>query len=237
MEQQSTSTLSESELAAFEEFRSEFDPEKQYTDRSLVRFFFLAKGNTKDATEYARKFYTIWNEEKEKADDKTVLEEIKTKKMTFGGFDSEGRRIVHFHYHMHDPKQFPLASTMKLFFMLMDIALDSRETAENGMVFICWMRNSGWSNFDLASEKYFTESITALSPMSLNMMNQMIMVDSPWYVWAAMKLCAPFITKEIKEKLFMLSEAELRAKFPKEALTENDLFLTSVTAPEYVPWE
>ena len=221
----------------YTKYRAQIDPEGKHDDRILRRFFFLADRNPKLAVECANKFYSTWYGIDEAADLNKVLEEVATNKMFFGGLDKKGRRIVHFHYHMHDPTRFPVENTMKLFFLLMDVALDAKVTAEQGMVFICWMRNSGWSNFDLASEKLFTAVIDSMAPMSLKMMNKMIMVDSPWYVWVAMKLMAPFISPEVREKLAMVSEVELRSKFSKEALEKNDIFQTTVNAPDYIPWK
>ena len=228
---------SENEDKNFEKFREMYDPDGVHSENALRKLFYLSDCNPELATECSKKFFTLWDKTYSNVDSKKVLEEVATKKFVFGGLDEEGRRIVHFYYKMHDPKQFALDNTMTMFMEVMDVALDNKDTATKGMIFICWMRDSGWSNFDLASERYFTETITSLQPMSLKMMNQMIMVDSPWYVWAAMKLMSPFLTPEIRSKLFMFSEQELRSKFSPDALKPNNLFLDAVSSDDYTPWK
>ena len=229
--------MANSEDTNFGLYKSTFDPEGKYSEESLRKLFYLADGKVELAVDCSKRFYALWEKIHQNTEPKRVIEEVATKKFVFGGLDEHGRRIVHFYYKMHDPKQFPLDNTMTMFMEVMDVALSNKETATNGMVFICWMKDSGWSNFDLASERYFTETITSLEPMSLKMMNQMIMVDSPWYVWAAMKLMSPFLTQDLKAKLFMYSEQELREKFSKEALEPNDIFLETISAENYVPWK
>jgi hypothetical protein len=192
--------LTPEEHNKFGKFKELVDPENKRTSRVLLRFLNLSKFDIDRAAAAFRQFDKMWSEIKEAPDDLTK-QELATRKVLFGGLDSRGRRIVQFHYKLHDPSKFPPSSTLKLFLLMMDVALDCETTQKAGMVYICWMEGSGWSNFDLASEKVYADCVYSFAPLSYEMMGKMILVDSPWYVWAVMKIMSPFITPELRSRL------------------------------------
>jgi hypothetical protein len=228
--------LTSEERTKFAEFKTLVDPDNARTNRVLIRFLVLCKYDIKQAAEVLRKFDDTWNSVNKEASDAKALDEIATRKMVFGGLDPQGRQIVHFHYHLHDPSQFPAVNSLKMFMLLIDVALDSEVTLKQGMIFLCWMKGSGWSNFDLASEKIFMEAIYSFAPMSYHMLAKMVLIDSPWYVWAVMKMMQPFITSELRAKLQFASKDEVTREYGEEALKEMDSFYESVSAGSNAKW-
>lgn len=220
--------LSSKEKDAFDELRRKFQEKMERTpsDNTLLRFLLLSEFNVDVALKVLPTFYKEW-EKFNKASDEQMLREIKTGKWRLGGKDNQGRQIVHFHYHLHHPKQFPIEVTVKTILVVMDMLLEELQVCKDGIVWICWMENSGWSNFDLASEKYFTELFLSFDPIAWGMMSRMVLVNSPWYVWMAMKLMKPFLTKELLERVVFMSTPELVREYSREVLDQDEESLES----------
>ena len=225
--------LAEEHLLLVEEIRKQINTD--HSQRVLERILRLAKFQLAPAVKVCKELDRIWKELEVITDEK-ILEEVDTHKLVFGGKDNQGRRIIHFYYKLHDPKQFSIENTLKFFLLMMDIALDEVDVQDHGIAMICWMAGSGWNNFDFASEKAFTDLFNSFDPLSLNMMSKMYLVDSPWYVWVAMKLMRPFITEETYKKIETISSQQLHAMFSADQLQENSIFkdtLRSSTSPKW----
>jgi len=219
----------------YEDFVKQLTKEEQIPQDVLVRIFILSDKKLETAVRCGETFLRLWYKANQEGDLTKVIEEVQSNMVTIGNKDHKGRLIIHFHYHKHDPKLFAIETSVKMFFLLADIMLRDRVALEEGVICVCWMKNSGWRNFDLGYEKIFTELIISLSPMSYKLMHKVILVDSPWYVWIAMKLMSPFLTKEISDTLLMCSEQELRAQHG-DYLQETSLFLDTLQSPDYHPW-
>ena len=229
------SELTEEQKRIYNEFRTRADPNNIHSQKVLERILRLSKFDLERAIKVSSEFDKVWKD-LEGVPEEQVLQELGENKLIFGGKDNLGRRIIHFHYKLHFPKQFTIQCTLKLMLLMMDVALDDVEVQNNGIVVICWMEGSGWNNFDLASERAFTEIIHSFEPLSSNMLSKMILVDSPWYVWVAMKLMKPFLTDELSKKIETVSSKDLRTMFSADQLKENNILRDSLVSNKSPKW-
>lgn len=221
-------SLTEEQRQLFHEFKEQCRKEESLvSDKSLIRYLTLCKFDIKDAMKVKQ---TLEGYKKEFADisDELIIKEIKTNKILFGGRDKDGRKIIHFNYKLHIPSDQPINCTMKYFLYMMDLALDDATSVKSGFTFICWMEGSGWQNFDFQAEIKMNHIFNSFSPMTLNMLGKIYLVDSPWYVRFAMAMMRPFVAKEVMDKLVLCTNEDLVNHIPAESLATNDEFLESV---------
>mmetsp|Transcript_14461 Transcript_14461/g.56857 ORF Transcript_14461/g.56857 Transcript_14461/m.56857 type:complete len:312 (+) Transcript_14461:39-974(+) len=218
------SVLTEEEYAKYKEFVARADPEGKQSVRHLARGFIMCKCDVENALAVGQEFDRLWSHYEPLASREDLLKEVRTGKMRFGGHDKKGRRIVHFHYALHDPKAQSLDCTCKFFFTFVDVLADDIKALRNGALFVCWMENSGWSNFDLPSEIRFIELYKTFVAQDVNILEFCIMVNSPWYVKLAEKLVFPFLSEKLAKMYCFMTLQELHGYHPQAELEENDYF-------------
>ena len=227
-------TLKEEERAAYEEFKQKVGD--GISDFVCLRYIALTKFKVPEAIKVKETMEKYLDELRD-VPEEDVIREIKTNKMVFGGRDDQGRRIIQFHYKLHDPKAQAFTCTLKYYLYLMDIALSDWESIKSGMTVICWMEGSGWSNFDFSGQIKMNEMFLSFMPMSLNMLGRSVLVDSPWYVKIAMTMMKPFMAAETLEKVMMCKAEDLPNFYNEEALATNTIFLDSVEQNLLTRWK
>lgn len=179
--QQMTTT----EQTAFDNFTEQvkkLQPTSTPEVKSLLRAFAIAKRDPEEALKVWKAFQEVWNEANAAGTMEEVLEELETGKWALGGFDSEGRRIIHFFAQYHNPKQFSMYLSFKTNMIISDLLLDNAATQEKGAIFVVYLEGTGWANFDMEAQKYFSSKTTLMGQAAADMIYRCVLVDAPWYV-------------------------------------------------------
>jgi hypothetical protein len=233
--------LTEEQLELYEEFKRKADvPNGKHTELVLLRYLGVCKFEVEVALKVKSKFkfeeyFTKFSEE---VDETELTNAIKSKKLKFGGKDSEGRRIVHFYFRHQDPKAQSIECSLMLHMVLMDIMLDDWDVITKGCTTVCWMDGTGWSNFDFTLQQRYMELFKEFLPFSTNMMGTCYLVNSPWYVRLAINLMKPLIPKEeAMEKYIVCSSEQLGDYFScSSALIPTDEFELRYLSKQYSNW-
>jgi len=188
------------------------------SDIVLIRYLIFTRFDIEEAIKLVPVMDEIIDELNSKATDEDVVSEMKTNKWVVGGRDKLGRRILIYDFHLHIPTDFSIYCSMKSIFYALDAGMMDLPTIRSGIVVLCLMGESGWANFDLNAEKVYAEYYSKLGPSAKNILGNSILVDSPWYVWLAMKIVSPFVPAEVFEKLRMLTMPEIESEFGLDQL-------------------
>ena len=202
----------------FEKFTEEIQqiaPDQTHSPKQLLRVFTVAKGDIGSSIKIWKAFHEIWKEANAGGSMEEVFAELDTGKWALGGFDKEGRRIIHFIAKYHDPSQFSMYVSFKTQMIISDLLLDNAESQAKGALFVVWLEGTGWANFNLEAQKYYTKKTEMMGEAASDMMHRCLLIDSPWYIRWVMALIRPFMPKELQEKNHTLTSAQLHEQYPE----------------------
>eukprot|EP01084_Bolivina_argentea_P143718 252309_1 len=137
-----------------------------------------------------------------------------SRSMRFGGVDDQGRAILAIKYSLWFPANYEGTDViMRCFINMLNIFTEQLDYARNGVLFIADCKDMGWCNFNLEMEKIFSQLLQEGYPMRVA---GMYMLDAPLLLNIMMKICKPFLSKKMQERMKALTTEELFQIIPKE---------------------
>ena len=132
----------------------------------------------------------------------------------FGGIDNDGKAIFAMKYSAWFPKNYENTDViMRCFILILNLFTENLDISRNGMIFIADCKDIGWANFDINMEKIFTKLIQDSYPLRVG---AMYMLDAPFLLNVLMKICKPFLSKKMQERIHITSTEELFKTVPKD---------------------
>ena len=90
---------------------------------------------------------------------------------------------------------------------------DNLECAREGLIFVCDCSNIGWKNFDIQLEKIGMKLMQDAYPLRIA---GFYMLDAPFLLNVLIKICKPFLSKKMQERMFIMSTEEMFKLVPKD---------------------
>eukprot|EP01083_Nonionella_stella_P010962 31165_1 len=121
--------------------------------------------------------------------------------MRFGGIDANGKAILACKYSMWLPSNYESTDViMKCFLFILNYFTENLDCSRNGMIFIADCSNIGWVNFNIDMEKIFTKLMQDAYPLRVG---AMYMCDAPFLLNILLKICKPFLSKKMQERIYI----------------------------------
>lgn len=196
-DEQLLAQLTEEERGAFDTFLERVDPLRTRSLNVMLRFLFMCKLDVEKAEKLKNDFDRVWAEVDDKASDEDCLRELETGKYALGGVAPNGRGVMHCYAELHVPADFDVDVMVKTSFLVMDMVMTDPAAAKNGLLWVCWMQNTGWKNFDVRYQRRIVQVFEVFGDAAMNMLGDMHLVSSPWWVRLALAICRPIIGPEI----------------------------------------
>ena len=137
-----------------------------------------------------------------------------SKTIRFGGIDNDGKAIFAMKYSAWLPKNYENTDViMKCFILILNLFTENLDFSRNGVIFIADCRNIGWSNFYVNMEKIFTKLMQDSYPLRVG---AMYMLDAPFLLNVLLKICKPFLSKKMKERIHIMSTEEMFKIVPRD---------------------
>ncbi len=136
--------------------------------------------------------------------------------------DSVGRSRVGFDYGKFDPTKVYEAKDWKQMVRLMTTLMDSLsadfDDIRTGSVFLLDVSELGWANFSADVERKMAGLYQDAYPIKIK---RMVLLDSPFIIWAVLKVISLFLKQKLRDRIQMLTRPEFMSSehFFKQGLS------------------
>ena len=132
----------------------------------------------------------------------------------FGGVTDDGQAIFAMKYSLWYPKNYENTDVLiKAFLIILNKFTENLNYSRKGVAFIADCADLGWVNFNVDMEKIFMKLMQDAYPLRVG---AMYMIDAPFLLNVLMKICKPFLSKKMQERIIICSKDEMFKKIPKD---------------------
>ncbi len=151
----------------------------------------------------------------------------------FVGKDLDGRIIFSSNYGKFYPSQllkdpYLERCMLKYFKVMYSVSATNQKELESGMAMYCCTKGAGWKNFSMKMEKEYAWTYQEGYPIRLKKMvvydgkEKAGMFESGKIIRAIIKLCKAFLTKKMRERIFVIKYKELEKHLSEDTLSQLD---------------
>lgn len=90
---------------------------------------------------------------------------------------------MHCFAELHVPADFDVDVMVKTSFLVMDMVMTDPGAAKNGLLWVCWMQNTGWRNFDVSYQRKIVEVFEVFGATAMNVLGDTSSAAPGGYGW------------------------------------------------------